>query len=69
MENILWRGNTESVKVESSWAKLRVNSSDFTLYSDGESLIESAHILVVGVSNLCVLGRILDGRDLLVGGH
>lgn len=63
LENILWRGNTESDKVGNSWAKLRVSSSD------KESLIESAQILVVGVSHLCVLGRILDGRDLLVGGH
>lgn len=63
LENILWRGNTESLKVENSWAKLRVN------LSDGESLMESAQVSVGVVSNLCVLGQILDGRDLLVGGH
>lgn len=54
LENILWKGDVKSDMVENYWSKQRVPSSE------EEPVMESAQILVVGVSNFCVWGCALD---------
>lgn len=58
LENILWKGTSDMV--EYCWSKLRITSSE------EEPLMGSPQILVVGVSNLCVLGCALESWDVVV---